>query len=107
MGKTAAAAPAARHGDCKAHLSIKRHSPSGYEIRYSGSSSGWAPSGHLRITAVLMVDGHRVGSVSGTGHGTSVHTRTGTDVRKSIGSAMVSVKAEGPSGSVTCQATRM
>jgi hypothetical protein len=102
-GQTAAAAPANRHGDCKAQLSIRHHLHSGYEIRYGGSSSGWAPSGHLKITAVLMVDGQRMGSVSGTGHGTSVHTRTGTDVRRSMGSVMVKVTADGPAGSVSCQ----
>jgi hypothetical protein len=107
MAKTAAAAPAARHEACKAQLSIKHNSRFGYEIRYSGSSSGWARRGHLRITAVLMVNGDRAGSVSGTSSGGSVHTRTGTDFRKSVKSVMVSVKAEGPAGSVSCQTTGM
>lgn len=104
--KTAAVPAADRHGTCKAHLSIK-HDSHGYEIRYSGSSSGWAPSGHLKITAILMVNGGRAGSVSGTSNGSSVHTRTGTDSRKSVKSAMVSVKAEGPAGSVTCMTMGM
>lgn len=106
MAKTAAA-PAARHATCKAHLSVKYNSRFGYEIRYSGSSSGWATRGHLRITAVLMVNGDRAGSVSGASSGGSVHTRTGTDVRKSVKSVMVSVKAEGPAGSVSCETTGM
>lgn len=106
MTKTAAAAPAARHGTCKAHLSVK-HARNGFKIRYSGSSSGWVPRGHLRITAVLMVDGDRAGSVTGASHGGSVHTKTGTDFSKSVKSVMVSVTAEGPAGSVSCMTMGM
>jgi hypothetical protein len=106
MAKTAAAPSADRAGNCKAHLSIKHNSRFGYEIKYGGSSSGWAPSSHLRITAVLMVDGNRAGSVSGTAHGKSVSTPTGTDFLRSIKSATVSVTADGPGGSsVTCRET--
>lgn len=105
MAKTAAAASADRPGNCTAHLSIKHDSRLGYEIKYGGSSSGWAPSSHLRITAVLMVDGKRAGTVSGTAHGKSVNTRTGTDFLRSIKSATVSVSADGPGGSVTCGKT--
>lgn len=105
MGKTAAAAPADRQGDCRPHLSIRHDPRFGYEIRYSGSSSGWAPSGRLRITAVLMIDGHREGSVSGSRRGRSVDTATGTDFRRSVRSATVSVKAYGPAGSVSCRET--
>jgi hypothetical protein len=106
MGKTAAAVPADRQGDCYAHLSIRHERQSGYEIRYGGSSSGWAPSGYLRITAVLMVDGHRDGSVSGVArHGRDVETSTGIDYRRSVGYATVSVRADGPAGSVSCRET--
>jgi hypothetical protein len=106
MAKTAAAAPAARHGDCRAYLSVRHDRRFGYEISYGGSSSGWASSGYLRITAVLMVNGHREGSVSGARRGRSVDTPTGTDFRRSVGSATVSVRASGPDGSVSCR-TRM
>jgi hypothetical protein len=105
MAKTAAAAPADRLGDCVAHLSI-RHDPSfGYEIGYGGSSSDWAPPGFLRITAVLIVDGHREGSVSDARRGRNVDTPTGTDFRRSIRSATVTVGADGPAGSVSCHET--
>ena len=105
MAKTVAATPADRQGDCRAHLSIRHDPHFGYEIRYSGSSSDWAPPGHLRITAVLMVNGHREGSVSGAKNGRSVATPTGTDFRRSIGSATVSVRAHGPAGNVSCRET--
>jgi hypothetical protein len=106
MAKTAAA-PADRHGGCMAYLSIRYDRHSGYEIRYSGSSSGWRPAGFLRITAVLTVNGHREGSVSGTNkHSRSVHTPTGTNHARSMKSAMVRVRAYGPSGSVSCETTR-
>jgi hypothetical protein len=105
MAKTTAAAPADRQGDCTARLSVRGDRRSGYEIRYSGRSSGWTPSGRLRITAVLMVDGRREGSVSGNGRGRSVDTPTGTDFRQSVRSATVSVRASGPAGSVRCQQT--
>jgi hypothetical protein len=105
MGKTATAAPADRQGDCAPYLSIRPDRRYGYEIRYGGSSSGWSPSGRLRITAVLMVDGNREGSVSGIGHGRRVDTPTGIDFRRSVRSATVSVRADGPSGSVTCRET--
>jgi hypothetical protein len=107
MAKTAAAAPAARHGSCMPYLSVKKHG-SGYEISYGGSSSGWATPGMLRITAELMVNGHREGTVSGTTkHGKSVHTRTGTHSVPTMGSVTVDVKAEGPGGSVSCTKTHM
>ena len=105
MAKTAAAAPADRQGDCRAHLSVRHDPHFGYEIRYGGSSSGWASSGYLRITAVLMVNGHREGSVSGARRGRSVDIPTGTDFRRSVGSATVSVRAYGPAGSVSCRET--
>jgi hypothetical protein len=105
MAKTTAAAPADRQGDCSARLSIRPDRHFGYEIRYGGSSSGWTPPGRLRITAVLMVDGNREGSVSGIGRGRSVDTPTGTDFRQSIRSATVSVRAYGPAGSVNCRQT--
>ena len=105
MAKTAAAAPADRQGDCMAYLSVRHDRHFGYEIRYGGSSSGWAPPGHLRITAVLMVNGHREGSVSGSRNGRSVDTSTGTDFRQSVRSARVSVRAYGPAGSVSCRRT--
>jgi hypothetical protein len=105
MAKTATAASADRQGDCTARLSIRRDSHFGYEIRYGGSSSGWAPRGHLRITAVLRVDGNREGSVSGTSRGRSVDTPIGIDFRRSVRFATVSVRADGPSGSVSCQET--
>ncbi len=106
MAKTAAAAaPADRQGDCVAYLSIRRDRHFGYDVSYGGSSSGWAPPGYLRITAVLMVNGHREGSVSGTRRGRSVDTPTGTDSLRSVRSAMVSVRAYGPSGSVSCRKT--
>lgn len=106
MAKTATSAPAARHGDCKVYLLISdRHS--GYEIRYGGSSHGWARPGFLRITAVLMVNGHREGSVSGTTrYGRSADTPTGTDFSQSMRSVKVSVRASGPDGSVSCEETR-
>lgn len=105
MAKTATAAPADRQGDCTPYLSIRPERRHGYEIRYGGSSSGWEPSGRLRITAVLMVDGNRVGNVSGIGHGRRVDTPTGIDFRRFVRSATVSVRADGPSGSVTCRET--
>lgn len=106
MARTATSAPAARHGDCQAYLSISdRHS--GYEISYGGSSHGWAHRGFLRITAVLTVNGHREGSVSRTTRdGRSVDTPRGTDFSRSVRSVKVSVKASGPDGSVSCQKTR-
>lgn len=105
MAKTATSAPAARHADCKAYLSISdRHS--GYEISYGGSSHGWARPGRLRITAVLMINGHRVGSVSSTTrNGRSVDTPRGTDFSHSMRSVKVSVRASGPDGSVSCDET--
>jgi hypothetical protein len=105
MAKTAAAAPADRTGDCMARLSIRHERHSGYEIRYSGSSSDWSPPGRLRITAILMVDGNREGSVSATGHGRHVDTPIGTDFRRSIRSATVIVRADGPAGNVSCRQT--
>jgi len=106
MAKTTASAPADRQGDCRAYLSIRdRHS--GYEISYGGSSHGWAPPGFLRITAVLMVNGHREGSVSGaTRNGRSVDTPRGTEFSRSMRFAKVSVRAYGPDGSVSCEQTR-
>lgn len=103
MGKTAASAPAERQGGCTARLSIRHDPQFGYEVRYGGSSSDWAPPGYLRITAVLRVNGHREGSVSGTRHGTSVDTPTGTEFFRSVRSATVTVRASGPDGSVSCQ----
>jgi hypothetical protein len=106
MAKTAASAPADRQGDCMAYLSIRDHRHSGYEISYGGSSHGWAPPGFLRITAVLMVNGHREGSVSGaTRNGRSVDTPRGTDFSRSMRFATVSVRAYGPAGSVSCRQT--
>jgi hypothetical protein len=105
MAKAAAAAPADRTGDCSARLFIRHERHSGYEISYGGSSSGWTPPGRLRITAVLMVDDDRAGSVSGTGHGRSVDTPTGTDFHRFIRSATVIVRADGPAGSVSCRQT--
>ena len=106
MAKAGAAAPADRRGDCKAYLSIRRDHHSGYEIRYSGSSSGWASAGRLQITAVLTVNGHREDSVSATTrHDRSVHTPTGTDFGRDLRSATVRVRASGPAGSVSCEET--
>lgn len=105
MAKTATAAPADRQGGCRAYLYIRHDRHFGYEIRYGGISSGWAPPGYLRITAVLRVNGHREGSVSDARHGRSVATPTGTDFRRSIRSATVSVRAYGPAGSVSCRDT--
>lgn len=105
MAKIATAAPADRQGDCTAYLSVRHDRRSGYEIRYGGSSSGWERADFLRITAVLMVNGHREGSVSGSGFGRSVDTPTGIDFPRSVRSATVSVRADGPSGSVSCRET--
>ena len=106
VAKTAASAPADRQGNCMAYLSIS-HRQSGYEIRYGGSSHGWAPRGFLRITAALMVNGHREGSVSAaTRNGRNVETPSGTDFSRPVRFAEVSVRAYGPAGSVSCQETR-
>jgi len=105
MAKTAAAAPADRQGTCRAYVSVRHDPHFGYEISYGGSSSGWAPPGYLRITAVLMVNGNREGSVSDARYGRSVDTPTGIDFRRSIRSATVSVRAYGPAGSVSCRET--
>jgi hypothetical protein len=106
MPKTTASAPADRQGDCIGYVSIRHDRRSGYEISYGGSSRGWSPRGFLRITAVLMVNGQREGSVSGTTrNGRNVDTPTGTDFRRSIRSATVSVRAYGPAGSVSCRRT--
>ena len=103
MAKAGASAQADRRGDCSAFLSVRHDPHSGYRISYGGSSRGWSPSGFLRITAVLRVDGHREGSVSGTKRGRDVNTSTGTDFVRSMRSATVSVSANGPAGSVSCQ----
>ena len=106
MARTATSAPAARHGDCQAYLSISdRHS--GYEISYGGSSHGWAHRGFLRITAVLTVNGHREGSVSRTTRdGRSVDTPRGTDFSRSVRSVKVSYMASAPYACVCSNMTR-
>ena len=106
MAKTATSAPADRQGDCVPYLSVRHNRHSGYEISYGGSSRGWSPRGFLRITAVLMVNGHREDSVSGsTRNGRSVDTPRATDFIRSMRFATVSVRAYGPAGSVSCRQT--
>jgi hypothetical protein len=107
MAKTVASAPAARVGNCTAYLSVRPKRHVGFEIRYGGTSRGWSPPGYLRITAVLLVNGHRADSASDTTRfGGRVAAFGRTDYRRFVRSATVLVRAYGPVGSVSCRESR-
>jgi hypothetical protein len=97
------AALADTKGNCTPYLSITGDKYSGWVIMYAGSSSGWSPSGSLRITATAYIDGAAYNSVTGTKTGTSVTTPVGraTSTAPSI-TVGVKVVAHGPAGTVDC-----
>jgi hypothetical protein len=111
-GTPALAATEAK-GNCTPYLSV---TPGGvislgspepvevYDVTWAGSSSGWSPSGSLRITATAYENGISIGSITGTEDGTSVSTPVGGPVPAPAAGAVfsVTVAAYGPAGKVTC-----
>jgi hypothetical protein len=80
-----------------------------YHVTWAGSSSGWSPSGSLRITATAAENGISLGSVTGTQDSTAVSTPVGGPVPTVASDAVfsVSVTASGPAGKVTCGTERL
>jgi hypothetical protein len=110
----AGSASAATKGNCTPYLSLTPSRtvhgstiPRGfsYTVKYAGSSSGWSPSGSLRITAALTVAGASKGSVTGTASSTSVTTPVGTSSSLLGQTVKVEVNAYGPAGHVDCSKT--
>src|ERR1700733_6328865 len=79
-----------------------------YHVTWAGSSSGWSPSGSLRITATARENGISIGTVTGTKDGPAVSTPVGGPVPTAASDAVfsVSVTAWGPAGQVTCSTQR-
>jgi hypothetical protein len=115
-GAPAYAATTAK-GDCTPYLSVQLAGAESlgspepveiYHVTWAGSSSGWSPSGSLRITATAYENGISLGSVTGTQDGTAVSTPVGGPTPAVASDAVfsVSVTARGPAGQVTCGTQR-
>lgn len=101
----ASAAAASKKGNCTPYIKSVLEGRDLFWVYWAGSSSGWSPSGSLRITATATVNGKDAGTVTGTETGTSVSTPVGGPYKAGPSlSASVKVTAYGPAGTVSCSA---